>query len=430
VQSFTYTFAIEHRPGESHPIGKPPEYEKFRDTQQFTFRLYYPVDLGWKGFVEYRMFGEEPPIPNNQSPLAFFTWRRLLASRNFTGPKAPRDLALINWPRQDYHSESLLDRTPLDAARVLQQAKRASLSFLWWLQNEVPRDDKKGSGYPELMLRPEVMNSPDGLSKFPYIRESRRIRARQRVVEQDIVAEYQPGARARWFDDSIGTGFYMVDIHPCGAGERGRMMMPKPFQIPLGTLIPKGVSNLLAAAKNLGVTHVTNGAFRLHPVEWNVGEAAAVVASLTIERGRAPETLEVQKVLVAAGVPIVWFDDLYPDHPAFGDVQLTAIRGVYPISSDHLHSSPAAPVTRAEAAQALAAYFGRGRVPADAAIALAVERGWMATDHRNWFHSDVPFYWADWREDRFPAALPAYDLHRRGPVTRAELAGRLAAALR
>ena len=52
VQSFTYPFAIEHTPGETHRITKPPEYEKFRDTQQFSFRLYYPVDLGWKGYVQ------------------------------------------------------------------------------------------------------------------------------------------------------------------------------------------------------------------------------------------------------------------------------------------------------------------------------------------------------------------------------------------
>jgi hypothetical protein len=430
VQSFTYPFAVEHTPGEMHRIAKPPEYEKFRDTQQFSFRLYYPVDLGWKGYVQYRMFGEEPPIPNNQSPLAFFTWRRMLASRNFTGANAPRDLALINWPRQDYHSESLLDRTPLDAARVLQQAKRASLAFLYWLQNDVPRDNGTGNGYPELKLRPEVMDTSDGLSKYPYIRESRRMRGEVRVVEQDIVAEHQPGARARWFQDSVGTAFYMVDIHPCGAGERGRMMMPKPFQIPMGALISKGVKNLLAAGKNLGVTHLTNGAFRLHPVEWNVGEAAAVMASLALKTGRFPEAFAVQTELAAAGVPLVWFDDLHPDQPGFRDIQLAAIRGVYPLGEADLHASPEAPVTRAEAAQALAAYFGGARVPPEAAIAIALERGWMASDHRNWFHADLPFYWADWREDKLPSHIPPAEIRRRGPITRAQLAERLAGGLR
>jgi hypothetical protein len=435
VQSFTYTFAVEHRPNAQARIEKPPEYQRFRDGQQFSFRLTYPPELGWKGPVQYTMFGEDPPIPNNQSPRPFFGWRRLLARANFTGPSAPPDLALINWPRQDYHNESLLDRTPLDFARVLQQAKRVSLSFLYWLQTDVARDDVQGNGYPELVLRPDVMGTEDGLSKHPYVREARRLKAQGTVLEQDIVAEHQSGARARWFSDSVGTGFYMVDIHPCGANERGRMMMPKPFQIPLAALVPKGLSNLLAAGKNLGVTHLTNGAFRLHPVEWNIGESAAVIASLTLAKGRAPETLEVQKELVASGVPLVWFDDLPVTHEAFAPVQLAAIRGVYPMSDADLHAAPDAPVTRAEAARALAAFYGfpqvsDGRPAREASLMTAVERGWMAADHRNWFHGDLPFYWWDWREDKLPHPLPVLKKKRNGPVTRREMAERLSSAWR
>lgn len=438
VQSFTYPFAIEHRPGKDHRIPKPPEYEKLRDEQGFSLRLNYPTELGWKGDVQYSMFGEDPPIPNNQSPRSFFTWRRLLARKNFTGPSAPADLALINWPRQDYQAESLLDRTPLDIARVLQQAKRVSLAFLYWLQSDVPRDDNRGRGYPELMLQRDVMGSPDGLSKAPYIRESRRLRARGRVVEQDIVSEHQPGPRARWFPDSVGTGFYMVDIHPCGAGERGRMMMPRPFQIPMGALIPQGLSNFLAAGKNIGVTHLTNGAFRLHPVEWNVGEAAATIASLALRKQEIPDSSEVQSVLARRGVALVWFDDLSPHHPSFAAVQLAAIRGAYPLNSTDLHASVDAPLSRGEAAGVLAALFGvdfsrplsntidvPAAHPHAAAIGIAVERGWMATDHRNWFHPDLPFYWTDWREDRFPRPLPPSQWKRSGPVTRGEMAQRL-----
>lgn len=433
VQSFTYTFAIEHRPGAQARIQEPPQYEHFRDGQPFSLRLTYAPDLGWKGPVQYTMFGEDPPIPNNQSPRPFFAWRRLLARRNFTGSSAPADLALINWPRQDYHSESLLDRTPLEFARALQQAKRASLAFLYWLQTEVPRDDQRGNGYPELVLRPDVMGTGDGLSKYPYIRESRRLKARGTVLEHDIVAEHQSGARSRWFADSVGTGFYMVDIHPCGANERGRMMMPRPFQIPLAALIPEGISNLLAAGKNLGVTHLTNGAFRLHPVEWNIGESAAVVASLALSRGRMPAAFDVQKELVSAGVPLVWFDDLPVAHEAFAPVQLAAIRGLYPLSDADLHAAPDAPITRAEAAQALAAFYGfplgaSGRPAREASVMTAVERGWMTADHRNWFHSDLPFYWWDWREDKLPHPLPSLAKIRNGPVTRRELAERLSRA--
>lgn len=425
VQSFTYPFAIEPRPGEQHRVPKPVGYERIRDSQPFSLRIVYPEDLGWKGAVQYTMFGDLPPVPNNMSPGPFFAWRRLLDSRNFTGTNAPRDLALINWPKQDYHTESLLDRTPADTVRILQEAKRVSLAFLYWLQNDLPRDDGQGRGYPELMLRPDVMGSSDGLSKYPYIRESRRLRAAGRVVEQDIVVEDASVVRAKPFADSIGTGFYMVDIHPCGANERGRMMMPKPFQVPMATLVPSGVSNLLAAGKNLGVTHLTNGAFRLHPIEWNIGESAAIMGSFALRSGHLPRAADIQPELIKAGISLVWFDDLPVSHPSFAAIQLTALRGVYPLNNADLHSSPDAPVTRAEAAAALAAYFQR-HTTREQDMQLAVKEGWMAVDHRNWFHPDLPFYWTDWREDKMPARLPAYPIKRTGPVKRAELAERLA----
>ena len=38
--------------------------------------------------------------------------------------------------------------------------------------------------------------------------------------------------------------------------------------------MPQRVENLVGAGKAIGTTHITNGAYRLHPVEWNVGEAA------------------------------------------------------------------------------------------------------------------------------------------------------------
>ena len=36
-------------------------------------------------------------------------------------------------------------------------------------------------------------------------------------------------------------------------------------QIPLGALIPVRVENLIAANKNIGPTHITNGCYQLQP---------------------------------------------------------------------------------------------------------------------------------------------------------------------
>jgi hypothetical protein len=48
------------------------------------------------------------------------------------------------------------------------------------------------------------------------------------------------------------------------------------------------VDNLLPACKNLGVTHITNGCYRLHPVEWNIGEAAGALAAFCLAKRRIP----------------------------------------------------------------------------------------------------------------------------------------------
>jgi hypothetical protein len=423
VQSFTYPFILERGGAAGVPVAKPPEYDRIVARQNFSLHANYPVEFGWRGEFRYRMFGDDPPIPNNMSPGPFFSWRRLLAAKNFEDG-VPHDVALINWPHQDYAAESPLDRTSEDLAVILQRAKQTSEAFLCWLQNDVPRDDGNGRGYPDLKLRADLMNTADGLSKYPYIRESRRMLARGRVAEQDIIEDTQPGPRARLFEDSVGIGFYMVDIHPCGANERGRMRMPRPFQIPMSALLPQAPVNFLPSAKNIGVTHLTNGAFRLHPVEWNIGESAGMIASLWLEGGTMPSASNVQAQLAQSGVPLFWFDDLVSNAPAFAAIQLAAVRGIYPLDPTGLHASPAAPLTRAEAAVALAAYFGK-RLDKKAAIEMAVRGGWMATDHRNWFHPDLPFYWTDWREDKFPSPLPPPAGHRSGPVRRSELAQRL-----
>ena len=48
------------------------------------------------------------------------------------------------------------------------------------------------------------------------------------------------------------------------------------------------VDNLLPANKNLGTTHITNGCYRLHPVEWNIGEAAGALAAYCLAKDVLP----------------------------------------------------------------------------------------------------------------------------------------------
>ena len=128
-------------------------------------------------------------------------------------------------------------------------------------------------------------------------------------------------------------------------------------------------------------------------------------------------TEAIQTELAKAGVQIFWFDDLPESHPAFAAIQMAAIKGWYPARYDDLHASPDSPITRNEAAKALAA---KHNLPGDPIQSLT-EKNWMAVDHRNWFHGDLPLYWTDIRIKDFAPPNPK----RSGPVSRAEFFQRL-----
>ena len=71
------------------------------------------------------------------------------------------------------------------------------------------------------------------------------------------------------------------------------------------------MANLLPGGKNIGTTHITNGSYRLHPVEWNVGEVAGALAAFCTARRTTPAAVYEQPgafraELVAAGVELRW----------------------------------------------------------------------------------------------------------------------------
>ena len=351
TQAFTFPFAVEFCPGEVHTIPKPPGYEENRGAQPYSLS----AQPHHAGAPVYRM---SETAPGTYGP--FFTYRRVLAAGNFDDPRVPRDVAVINWPSNDFRGGSPVDRLPEEQARLWEQARRLSLGFLHWLQTEAPRDGG-GYGYPELRPRPDIMGSADGLSQAPYIREGRRLRAKQTIREQDIAAASHPGARAARFPDTAGIGFYPIDLHDC---RPGTVSVPtRPFQIPLGALVPVEMVNLLPAAKNIGTTHITNGAYRLHPVEWAVGEAAAALAVFCLRVGAAPQevharadlTRRLQLLLLDQGVPLYWYDDVPLSHPAFAATQLLAVEGIWEGEPGTLRFAPDQTLTCGEGTRLVAA---------------------------------------------------------------------------
>jgi hypothetical protein len=316
-QAITWCFAIEHREGEDFTITRPADYDHWLRTHDPRWP---GSQLSWVDVVPYTLeprhraiFDGAPADADRLDGDDFWHYRRVVGAQNFTEPF--REVTLVNWPQIDYWEAPLVgpgvDAASRDA--TLRSARSLSESFLYWMQTEAPRSDG-GTGYPGLRLRGDSVGTSDGFAMEAYIRESRRIKALFTVTEEHIGHEMRSDGSAV-FADSVGIGSYRIDLHPSTSGRNYVDIGCYPFQIPLGALIPRDVDNLLPANKNIGTTHITNGAYRLHPVEWAIGEAVGALASHALEKNLTPEAVrhssleDYQRTLIALGVPLAW-----PEH--------------------------------------------------------------------------------------------------------------------
>jgi FAD dependent oxidoreductase len=177
------------------------------------------------------------------------------------------------------------------------------------------------------------MGTEHGLSRYPYIREGRRIIGRPSkgypegftIYETDInsqVASVGNSGPIKVFPDGVGLGQYPLDFHSCIIDKN---FTPSPYeartaisaqydayQIPLRALIPQKIDNLLAGSKNIATSHITNAAYRIHATEWAIGVAAGNTAAFALRNNVFPSEVansdallkDLQTQLVRQGNPI------------------------------------------------------------------------------------------------------------------------------
>jgi len=450
VQSFTYTFAVEWRPADEDNRlpweQRPASYEENRHRFTMVDADRWFLMSRWNDFSRAQIWEENRRTGGNK-PLtwipSFWTYRRMLDARllnpdlgadlpdrfsngvwrsNFNPDKDPEyfapnwqhsppgigDVIEVNWNSNDYNGKTIIDIPEDEREAVLKEAKELSLGFLFWLWYEAPRDPDdprldpakeenwsidpvtgKNTGYANLKYRPDVMGTEDGLSMYPYIRESRRARALFTVKQQHLLGPRT--SRARLFHDTVGIGHYFLDIHRCDVGcERKRDINFKHvqlsdgswagenssgrFQIPFGALVPETVDGIMAAAKNIGLTRIAASTYRLHPVEFEIGKAAGAAAVLCVAEGIQPRDIWVsgpkheigvaekrlrrlQHELLSSGTPLFWNEDSGWDTDVFEPVQWACLLEI--IEPHGRLFEPEKPLTRSEAVIALARLSGK-----------------------------------------------------------------------
>ncbi|HEY9725501.1 MAG TPA: FAD-dependent oxidoreductase [Chroococcales cyanobacterium] len=362
TQAFTYTFAMEQTK-EVQPQQMPsfyPQYEPFYsydgDPKTSNFDYVFTYRRIWS------------PEPRSNAKVPPF---------NASMPK-PGDIAMQNWGRgNDYGPGSAEDnlvytREQLSAlgqlspggwlgglrTDTLRKGEEMALGFYYWLvegttDSELQPSVKQPAPNHRLLTGLDSpMGTVHGLSKYPYIREGRRIIGRPSLGYQegfsiseidisrvDYSSQYYRDTlsaqmyrdlwtalsglegvrvirqgtapnrvtrrtRSTIYPDAVGIAQYAIDFHPCmkdspperpgnveRPGVRQAHGQAYPAQIPLRAMIPQKIDNLLVAGKSIATSYIAAAAYRVHSFEWSVGAAAGTTAAFALSEGLLPYQL-------------------------------------------------------------------------------------------------------------------------------------------
>ena len=241
--------------------------------------------------------------------------------------KTPEGRYMINWPI--YGNDcylNVIEMSREDREEALKEAKRFTLSFVYFIQTQL---DMKNLG-----LADDVFPTSDKLPFIPYHRESRRI-VGEAFFTMDAAAD--PYAyKEPLYRTGVAVGDYPVDHHHFRHPDWRELpdleFYPIPsFNVPMGTMIPKEVDDLIVAEKSISVSNLMNGATRLQPVVMQLGQAAGALAALACIEDKSVKEIgvrQVQEKLLDSGCYIMPYLDLPKSDPHFKALQRIGATGV------------------------------------------------------------------------------------------------------
>jgi len=360
TQGFTYTFAMQATE-EPQEHEKPPFYDRYAPYYSYelerlaNFTLVYTYRRIWSAKYTKNLPGNVREYPINPGDISMQNW----TWGNDYRPGTSVDNLI--YTRDQLEANGQLEPGGwLGGLRVetLAAGEEHAKGFFYWLV-EGTTDSQLGDGVKEkhpnhryLAGLDSPMATAHGLSKYPYMREGRRIIGRpgwghpngftvweidisradysedfyrlnllpeeyrrlweslaglnalEALREQPDTENIPPRSRSTIFPDSVGIAHYAIDFHPCMTesppeapgntereGERRGAGTAYPFQIPLRSMIPQEIDNLLVAGKSIATSHIAAAAYRVHSFEWSVGVAAGVTADLLLEKDLLPYEL-------------------------------------------------------------------------------------------------------------------------------------------
>ncbi len=360
VQAYNFRMVLTRDRENRFPVYAPSGYRR----ERFTALL----PLLRSGRIE-RVFGSEPPallkvhsppLPNGKfdiDDMPFGPVRLALPMANAAWPDGDSGVAI----RSGNERESLVapfSRLGLSIPRdrIQKEHELWNVGLIYFLQNDPQVPATFRAEAAEWGLAADEFSESLHLPERLYVREARRMIGCRVFVQGDAQRESND-VRSVLHRDSIAIGDY--GLHCQGTSREGAQFGgtlagefnedTPPFQVPLGTLLPRHVDNLIVACA-LSASHVGFCGLRYEPVFMALGEAAGILAHLANQSHRSIHLItaaSIQMRLHAVGAATLYFSDVRPDDPDFSAVQwwgtLGGFHGISPaLNGPQLEAGPIA----------------------------------------------------------------------------------------
>lgn len=243
--------------------------------------------------------------------------------------RLPNNKFMINWPRKgnDIYL-NVVEMNRDQRRKELEKAKQKTLEFIYYIQTEL--------SYKNYGLADDEFPSADLLALAPYHREGRRLRGIQRFTVNDVINIYKNKPLYR---TGVSVGDYPVDHHHECNPDAPKINFPKipSFSIPMGALIPESIDGLIVSDKAISVSNIINGATRLQPCVLLTGQAAGIIAALSVIENMEPRNLDIRKVqqkLLDSDAYLVPLFDVNPDDIGFQAIQRVCASGILMVKGE------------------------------------------------------------------------------------------------
>ena len=224
------------------------------------------------------------------------TWEEIVTAGQKSGALAAT-IGVIRLYRGCRPGERIVNATQIngvdgtkaaDLTRAELECRRQAVQVLDFVRQHAP-------GYEQAY----IVTMPAAIG----VRETRRIVGVQYLTRGDLIAG------RTWPEAVVRGATFPIDIHnPRGSGQaegkegQGGAARVKPYDIPLGCLVPRETDGLLVAGRCISGSHDAHASYRVQCIAMAVGAAAGAAAAIAAEKRITPRAVDAEQVRKVLGL--------------------------------------------------------------------------------------------------------------------------------